>query len=557
MAEKKDFRELLDKGLTHYGLGEVSLAVETWHKVLQLDPDNLRAKEYLQFVEVNWAPNQIRDGEPYRPDEGSDPNQAAADLVQVGAAAETESTPEPEIVAEQESTPEPEMLAEPKFEPEPEPPPEPQIEPEISKIEPQPEPSAPVQDGADTKSESSDYTAPGAPVIQASQWGDLYDFGSSPKPTDVQDRPPSPMPQEAASPEPEHVPEPPAELQPEPPAEAKVVATVEAEPEPQHVPEPEPEPGPEPEQEQPSEPETAESVEADPGPRDLQEVLASSTLPPHPDVQPADESEDEQATEAKATELNENEIATKSYDSVPTRVKPVEVDSEAVQETQPEPEPPAPPAVEETGWAQTAWDSNVKEPVPADSPVVEPQAEIEASAAEQNGLDLVEEPAPPPVEEDTGALDLISGTEAQQPESTPEPEQEEEEEEIEEIGALFKGAKDLLELDDFSGALELLSKILEQEPHNFQAKKMYTEAETELTSIYSSKIGDLDQIPRVRMAGDEIIWLNLDHRAGFMLSLIDGQFCFDDILTVCGMNSLDALRIIVQLLQEKVIEVIK
>jgi hypothetical protein len=57
------------------------------------------------------------------------------------------------------------------------------------------------------------------------------------------------------------------------------------------------------------------------------------------------------------------------------------------------------------------------------------------------------------------------------------------------------------------------------------------------------------------MAQDEVIWLNLDHRAGFVLSLVDGRMSFDEILSVSGLELTDGMRILVQLLQEKVIEV--
>ncbi|HOX46632.1 MAG TPA: tetratricopeptide repeat protein [Myxococcota bacterium] len=122
-------------------------------------------------------------------------------------------------------------------------------------------------------------------------------------------------------------------------------------------------------------------------------------------------------------------------------------------------------------------------------------------------------------------------------------------------GALIRGARDLLELDDFSGVLELVEKVLMLAPDHQEALFLREQATQELVRMYSSKVGELGRVPRVRMAEDEIIWLNLDHRAGFVLSLIDGHTSFDDVLSICGLPSLDALRILTQLLQEKVIEV--
>ncbi len=66
--------------------------------------------------------------------------------------------------------------------------------------------------------------------------------------------------------------------------------------------------------------------------------------------------------------------------------------------------------------------------------------------------------------------------------------------------------------------------------------------------------GPLDHRPRVCLAPDEIVWLNLDHRAGFVLAQIDGEVSYEDIFALSGMSRLDTSRILAQLVEEKVIE---
>jgi hypothetical protein len=122
-----------------------------------------------------------------------------------------------------------------------------------------------------------------------------------------------------------------------------------------------------------------------------------------------------------------------------------------------------------------------------------------------------------------------------------------------EVDSWLKGAQDLLALDDFTGAIDLLDKVLERDPQNAPAAQKRAEAEKKLVAMLSSKLGDLNALPSVRMKADEIIWLNLDQRAGFVLSMVDGRTSFEDILTVCGMPQLDILRILVQLVSDKVI----
>ena len=60
-------------------------------------------------------------------------------------------------------------------------------------------------------------------------------------------------------------------------------------------------------------------------------------------------------------------------------------------------------------------------------------------------------------------------------------------------------------------------------------------------------------MPRVRLQPDDIIWLNLDHRAGFVLAQIDGAVSFDDLFALSGMSRLDTARILAQLLDEGII----
>jgi predicted HTH transcriptional regulator len=65
----------------------------------------------------------------------------------------------------------------------------------------------------------------------------------------------------------------------------------------------------------------------------------------------------------------------------------------------------------------------------------------------------------------------------------------------------------------------------------------------------------MDRVPRVVLPPDEIIWLNLDPRAGFVLAQIDGSVTFEDLYAICGLQRLDTARILSQLLEEGVVAV--
>jgi hypothetical protein len=74
-----------------------------------------------------------------------------------------------------------------------------------------------------------------------------------------------------------------------------------------------------------------------------------------------------------------------------------------------------------------------------------------------------------------------------------------------------------------------------------------------LTQMFAARIGPLDQVISVVISPDEVQWLALDHRAGFLLSLVDGQSTVDEILDISGMTRLDALKIIFDLTERQVV----
>jgi hypothetical protein len=119
----------------------------------------------------------------------------------------------------------------------------------------------------------------------------------------------------------------------------------------------------------------------------------------------------------------------------------------------------------------------------------------------------------------------------------------------------MRGARELVALNDFSGALELLGKILERKPNDRDATQMHELCEQNLTLMFESKLGAMDSRPSVAIPPDEVIWLNLDPRAGFVLAQIDGEVSFEDLYAICGLKRLDTARILCQLLEEGVVQV--
>lgn len=108
-------------------------------------------------------------------------------------------------------------------------------------------------------------------------------------------------------------------------------------------------------------------------------------------------------------------------------------------------------------------------------------------------------------------------------------------------------------LGDYSGALVVAESILEEEPDHAEALKCEASCRQVLEQMYTARIGPLDRVPFVAVPQEQLRWLSLDHRAGFVLSHVDGNCSLDQILDVSGMPPLDALRILYELLQQRVI----
>lgn len=115
--------------------------------------------------------------------------------------------------------------------------------------------------------------------------------------------------------------------------------------------------------------------------------------------------------------------------------------------------------------------------------------------------------------------------------------------------------KDKMAMGDFTGALALATGILETEPHKPEALRYAVHCENVLTQMYTARLGSLSQVVSVQVAAAQVRWLSLDHRAGFLLSLVDGQLTLEQLLDVSGMPKLEALRLLHGLYEQQIISV--
>jgi len=113
--------------------------------------------------------------------------------------------------------------------------------------------------------------------------------------------------------------------------------------------------------------------------------------------------------------------------------------------------------------------------------------------------------------------------------------------------------KDRYAMGDFTGALEIAESLLAADASDLEAQRYATSCRDVLTQMYLSRLGGLDQVINVVLPAEELRWLNLDHRAGFLLSLVDGFSTIEELLDISGMSRLDALKILSTLREQRAI----
>jgi hypothetical protein len=112
---------------------------------------------------------------------------------------------------------------------------------------------------------------------------------------------------------------------------------------------------------------------------------------------------------------------------------------------------------------------------------------------------------------------------------------------------------DRMSLGDYSGALTIAERILGDRPDDLSARTVAETCRSVLRQMYATRIGPLDRVPIVMVPRDQLRWLSIDHKAGFVLSLVDGVSSLEMIIDVSGMPELDTLRILSELAQQRII----
>ncbi|MEO6418646.1 MAG: hypothetical protein ABIP39_04525, partial [Polyangiaceae bacterium] len=106
---------------------------------------------------------------------------------------------------------------------------------------------------------------------------------------------------------------------------------------------------------------------------------------------------------------------------------------------------------------------------------------------------------------------------------------------------------------DYEGAIVVAHKILRDRPKDLEAEACAEECRTALEALKIFSTASLKRVPAVEIAPDKLLALGLNHKAGFLLSLIDGTSSVEVILDVCAMPREEAIKVLHDLVEDGIV----
>ena len=108
-------------------------------------------------------------------------------------------------------------------------------------------------------------------------------------------------------------------------------------------------------------------------------------------------------------------------------------------------------------------------------------------------------------------------------------------------------------LGDYARSLSAAELQLGLDPDDESAKQYAENSRVRLETKYITRIGSLDYVFNLSVPTAKVKWLGLDPQAAFLLSLVDGQTTVAEVLDICQMGRLEALRVFTELLDANAI----
>jgi hypothetical protein len=121
------------------------------------------------------------------------------------------------------------------------------------------------------------------------------------------------------------------------------------------------------------------------------------------------------------------------------------------------------------------------------------------------------------------------------------------------IALLARRMRERFAEGDFDQALQSTLQLLMLDAGDAEALGYRRSCERVLEQRHIERLGDLRAIPELAVSEEQVRWLALDHREGFLLSLVDGVTSVEEIFDIAGMSRLDVLKTLAGLKEADVI----
>ncbi len=112
-------------------------------------------------------------------------------------------------------------------------------------------------------------------------------------------------------------------------------------------------------------------------------------------------------------------------------------------------------------------------------------------------------------------------------------------------------------LGDFSGALQAAELLLGGRPDDEDAHRFARACRSRLEQMAIVRLGGPRVVLRAAARTQDLRWMGLDSRAAFVLSRVDGVHPLEELLDVFYMPRIEALRVLLELLEAGALEVVE
>ena len=102
-------------------------------------------------------------------------------------------------------------------------------------------------------------------------------------------------------------------------------------------------------------------------------------------------------------------------------------------------------------------------------------------------------------------------------------------------------ARALFDDGDEAAAHAVLEGLLRRTPSNADARRLAEQCELVLVAKYTKEVGLLARVPKIAVPMAQLVSLSLDHRAGFLISLVNGVSSLGLIVDLSGMSRMEVL----------------